>query len=291
MLSVFAVVAAAFVPLPAHATYAGSNGNIAFGHAESDRGGEGFTALRSLTPTGAVVGSPIQRCAFHEFEDLPDEKGCPGHPSFSRGGGRLAFPIDGRLAVANGDGSGRTLLPRLTNEDTEPAWTHDGKLVFTGRKAGKRNLYIVDANGMGLRRLTHRGGRSAAASELGSVAYVVGGYVRLVKPDGTRGRRLARGGHPDFSPSGRTVVYERLRRIYSKRVKPGGKRKLVARGGVDPGFSPTGRRILFVGLENGRRHLLITVTSGGQGRRKIFDPNVEESVEQVGLFGPAWRPR
>lgn len=280
------------LPLPADATYPGGNGNIAFVDAESDRGGEGFTDLRLLARTGAVLNAQVQHCAFHEFEDLPDERGCPGDPSFSPNGARLAFPVDGRLTVAAADGSGRTLLPQLTDADTEPAWTREGNLLFTGRRSGRRNLYLVNANGSGLRQLTQGGGRSGAYSAGGLVAYARGGYVRLVKPDGSGGRRLARGGNPDFSPSGKTVVYERRGRIYRKPVRTGARRSLVVRRGVDPVFSPTGRRILYVGLSSsGGRHLLFTVSPRGLRRHKVFDAGVEESVEQEALFGPAWQPR
>jgi Tol biopolymer transport system component len=286
------VLAMLSLPLSAHASYPGANGNIAFVDDESDRGGEGFTDLRLLAPTGRVLRRAIQHCAFHEFEDRPDEKGCPGSPSFSRHGDRLAFPIDGRLAVAAADGTGRVLLPQLTDADIEPAWTRDGTLLFTGLKNGRRNVYIVAANGSGLRQLTRNGGRSPAYSERGLVAYTAGGYVRLVKPDGTGGRRLARGGNPDFSPSGKTVVYERRGRIYRVPLNKGGRRRLVVRRGVDPVFSPSGTRILYVGLSaSGGRHLIVTVNLSGKQRRKLFDPRVVEAAEQEALFGPVWQPR
>jgi Tol biopolymer transport system component len=294
MSTLCAAVALAMVSLPpsAHAAYPGGKGNIAFVDGESDRGGEGFTDLRLLAPTGDVLNPAIQHCAFHEFEDLPDERGCPGASSFSRSGKRLAFPIDGRLAVAAADGSGRVLLPQLTDEDIEPAWTRGGKLLFTGRKNGKRNLYLANSNGSGLSQLTHRGGRSAAYSDRGLVAYTARGYVRLVKPDGSDGRRLARGANPDFSPSGKTVVYDRHGRIYSKRVKKGGKRRLVVRKGVEPVFSPTGKRVLYVGLEGaGDRHRLFTVSPRGKHRHKVFDAHTVDSVEVEALSDPAWQPR
>jgi hypothetical protein len=124
------------------------------------------------------------------------------------------------------------------------------------------------------------------------VAYTAGGYVRLVKPDGSGGRRLARGANPDFSPSGKSVVYDRGSRIYRVPVKKGGRRSLVVRRGVDPVFSPTGTRILYVGLaSDGGRHTIVTVGLTGKQRKKVFDAKVEPAVEVEALFGPAWQPR
>jgi hypothetical protein len=91
-------------------------------------------------------------------------------------------------------------LPALTREDSEPAWTRDGELLFTGRQGGKRNRYLVKADGTGLRQLTHKGGRSGACSSRGLIAYVARRYVRLIRPDDTHSRRLARGDNPAFPP-------------------------------------------------------------------------------------------
>jgi hypothetical protein len=124
------------LPAAAEAAYPGGNGNIAVVEGNSDRGGEGDTDLRLLRRTGSVLRSSLRHCAFHEFEDLPDERFCPFSPDFSSSGRKLAFTIDDRLAVASADGSGRVVLPCFTDEDSEPAWTKRGGLLFTGRTAG-----------------------------------------------------------------------------------------------------------------------------------------------------------
>jgi len=46
------------------------------------------------------------------------------------------------------------VLPRLTDEDSEPAWTEDGRLLFSGKLRGKLNLFFVNADGTGLRQFT-----------------------------------------------------------------------------------------------------------------------------------------
>jgi hypothetical protein len=280
------------VPAAAHASYPGKSGNIAVVEGNSDRGGEGDTDLRLLRSSGKVLTKSLQHCAFHEFENTPDEQFCPSSPNFSRDGSKLAYAIDDRLAVANANGSGRVRLPRLTEADGEPVWTKSGELVFTGKQGGKLNLFLVKADGTGLRHLTTGGGRAGAYSSRGLVAYVAKGYVRLIKPNGKGGRRLARGANPDFSPSGATVVYDRKGALFSKGVKRGSKRRRVARHGTDAVYAPTGKRVLYVKNESdGSIGRLYTVTPRGKHRKRLFTSVDLSSAGQSHLAGPAWQPR
>ena len=287
-----AACAALGLPAAAEATYRGANGNIAVVESNSDRGGEGDTDLRLLGPSGGTVNRSLQHCAYHEFEDLPDERFCPSSPTFSEDGARLAYAIDDRLAVARADGSARVVLPRLTEEDSEPAWTPSGALIFTGKQGGKANLYVVNSDGSGLRQITRGGGESGTVSSRGLIAYDNRGYVRLVRVDGTRGRRLARGGNADFSPSGSTVVFQRKATIFRKAVKRGAKRRRVIKRGREPVFSPNGKRVLFVRDEEaGSRSALFTATPKGKRRKRIFRSVDLSSAGVSGLHDPAWQPR
>lgn len=288
MLCAAVALAAVSMPVSAHATYPGGKGDITFVDNESDRGNAGFTDLLRISPSGKVLGS-IKRCEFEQNEG--PATGCASSgASFSRSGKRVAFAIDGRLAVAAANGTSQVLLPKFTDRDSGPAWTRGNSLAFTGRKSGKSNVYIVNANGTGLRQITHSGGRSAAYSVGGLVAYTARGYVRVVKPDGSGGRRLAHGGNPDFSPSGKTVVYQRRGRLYSIPVRKGAKRRRIARKGKDPVFSPTGKRILYVGPGREGTDVLDTVSPRGKKRHKVYDPKTETAVEAEGLSSPAWQP-
>jgi len=276
------------MPMPAHATYAGGDGDITFLDVESDRGGAGFTDLVRIDPKGRRLGS-IVKCSNAQDEQ-PTTPCASSAGSFSRSGARFAFAIDGRLAVSAADGTSRVFLDKQTDQDGDPVWTRGDKLVFTGRRGGRSNVYVVDANGAGLRQLTKGGGTAPAYSVTGLVAYAAGGHVHLVKPDGSGHRRLARGTRPDFSPSGRTVVFEWRGRLYSKPVRKGAKARLAARAGGDPVFSPSGKRILYVG-PGGEAEALYTVDPKGKLRRKIYDPRTQTAVEVEDISGPAWRPR
>src|SRR4051812_9712324 len=282
LLAIVACVALAF-PAAAHAAYRGGNGNIALTESFSSSG-NGDTDLRLLHSSGKVFKPSLQHCEYLREENTPNERFCPFSPDFSRDGRKLVFAVDSgvegapdRLVVANADGSGRVTLPALTQEDSEPAWTRDGELLFTGKQGGKHNLFLVKADGTGLRQLTHSGGRSGACSRRGLVAYVAKGKVRLLRPGATRSRRLARGGNPDFSPSGATVVYDRTRgtdssgfnitTVFRVSIRRGGKRHRVATGS-DPVFSPSGKRVLYVRDED-RGAGLFTVTPTGKRRKRI----------------------
>jgi len=282
-------LAVASMPMSAHATYPGGNGDITFVDDESDRGAAGFTDLVRISPRGKNLGS-IVRCAYEQGEG--PATGCASSgASFSRTGTRVAFGIDGRLAVAAADGTSRVVLPKQTDQDTGPAWTRGNSLVFTGRQNGKSNVYLVNANNTGLRQLTQNGGTAPAYSVAGLVAYAADGYVHVVNPDGSGDRRLARGTNPDFSPSGKTVVFERRGRLYSRPVRKSGKRRLIARKGTDPVFSPLGTRILYIGPGREDTDVLDTVSPRGKGRHKVVDPHSEPAVEVENLFSPAWQPR
>jgi WD40-like Beta Propeller Repeat len=282
-------LAALSIATPAHATYPGGKGEITFVDSESDRGDAGFTDLTRLSPKGKTLGSLVH-CRYDQGEG--PATGCASSgASYSRSGKSAAFAIDNRLAVSAADGTSRVVLPKLTDEDSQPAWTRDGKLVFTGRKGGKANLYFVNADGSGLRQFTQSGGATPAASNRGMLAYSARGYVRLVKSDGTGGRRLARGTNPDFSPSGKTVVYERRGALYRISIRKHAKRHRVARKGRDPVFSPTGTRVLYIGPGHEDTDLLDTVSPRGKSRHKVHDPHTETAVEAEGLSAPGWQPR
>ena len=306
-----AALAAAFAPA-AEATYPGGKGNIAFVERYQARSGDGGIFLRLLDSRGRLARRSIQSCAFTApgFVPKADEL-CPSQPDFSRSGRKLAFSARGRLAIANADGSNRVLLPRFTEFDNEPAWTRGARLLFTGERGGRRNIYLVNADGTGLRRLTGRGGRTPAYSSRGLVAYAARGFVRLLRPDGSGARRFARGSNPDFSPSGRTIVYDAQRRgvktpsdrltnarRYVKSMRRGATRRLVTRRALDPAFSPDGRRILFVATQRGSGALtrLATVSPRGRQRRFVFQALGRESGPpnnsvRPDLLDPAWQPR
>jgi WD40-like Beta Propeller Repeat len=232
------------------ASFPGGNGKLAGVFGQEDRSSSALV-LQLFSPAGQRLGR-VARCT----EDTTGGGGttgrCPRDPAFSADGTRLAFASNRRLAVADSNGSGVTLLPQLTDRDADPAWSPNGqRLVFTGRKAGRRNLYLVDRDGSNLSRLTTGGGRAPAWSRRGQIAFAAQGRVWRRGPSGRV--PLARGDHPDWSPSGRTVAYDFRGNAYRVNGRGGTPRRLLVRRAREPVFSPNGRRVVFLRVRRADR--------------------------------------
>jgi Tol biopolymer transport system component len=142
-------------------------------------------------------------------------------------------------------GSGRTVaefvpeLDALERPDWSPA---DARFVFTGMKGGQVDLWTMEADGTGLRPLTHD---------------------------------LAREEAPRFSPDGRRIVYasdaadSTGRDLWVMELPGGEARPLrVAPGDQwDPCWSADGTRVFHVTDESGTRDLVSCSAEGGDVRR------------------------
>lgn len=209
---------------------------------------------------------------------------------------RIAVP----LAVGDGgEGSGGLVLigptgrrvatltrRRAGREDSAPAWSPDGSwLAFTRTSDGRRSfqIYVIRANGSGLRRVTRgRFDYDPAWSPDGRwIAYRADGLLRIVHPDGTGGhviptRRPTDIGWPTWAPGGR-IAYSywwvipsdwppACRQagsgcgwVIASRLD-GSRRRLVVRG-RDAHWSPDGRAIVYTGPDGG----VFTASGSGGG--------------------------
>jgi len=83
-------------------------------------------------------------------------------PAWSPDGSSLALALATGIIVIPTDGPVR----RLTNRpfDLEPTWSPDGKRIAfrRGRSGQDAEIYVINADGTGLRRLTHTSGTAAA---------------------------------------------------------------------------------------------------------------------------------
>lgn len=175
------------------------------------------------------------------------------------------------LVGANEQSGGSRLvpLPDLTEADRQPAWSPDGRrIVFSGEVDGNRDLYVVERDGSGLRRLTSgpKLDREPVWSTRGEIAFVRGRVLYRVRADGSGLKRLDRAGRtPDWSPDGRRLVFSHARRLFQMRHDGRDHGRVTRRGlGMYPAWSPTGGRIAFR-----RERAIFTVGHRGRGLRRV----------------------
>lgn len=78
-------------------------------------------------------------------------------PAWSPDGARLAVALAGHIELLNADGSGQVSLTQTQPPawDKAPAWSPAGdKLAFISTRDGNPEIYIINADGTGLQRLT-----------------------------------------------------------------------------------------------------------------------------------------
>jgi Tol biopolymer transport system component len=256
-------------------------------------------------------------------------------PTWSRDGRRIAFVSrrDGNpeIYVMDADGSGKRNLTRNRASDDYPTWSPDGRRIafLRGRRKSQTvdashpnanclgtprrcvirfflyDLYVMNADGSGLRRLTRClarvpdcGGRRQLVWSPDGRAIYDGRY--LVSTDGSGARRLPYiPKRPVWSPDGRRIAFTRQRGrtgpgpccnpsaadIYVMNADGSGTRKLThnnARFYAEPAWSPDGRQIAFRSTRNGNRDIYV-MNADGSGKRNLTR-NPAKDVR------PSWSP-
>lgn len=163
-----------------------------------------------------------------------------------------------QIHVMNADGSGDRALTTTAHENTEPAWSPDGKrIAFTSYRDGNGEIYVMDADGSHVRRLT-------------------------TEPQADNA--------PSWTPDGRIVfrsVRNRWANFYAMNADGSNVKALTssAQDKGPPTLSPDGRWLAFVAhSEKGIAEIMVMPAIGGEAR------NLTGQLSKNPKSFPSWSP-
>jgi TolB protein len=166
-----------------------------------------------------------------------------------------------------------------------PAWSPDGsKLAFTSNRDGNPEIYIMNRDGSGLRRMTNNPAIdvtptwSPTGNQIAWVSDRTGNpKIYIMNADGT-GQRMLIGDYSD-RPTWSSEPFNEI--AYAARTGPGydimvysfasGASKKITDGigsNESPAFSPNGRHIAFTSTRNGKSQIF-TIARDGNDLRQI----------------------
>jgi TolB protein len=302
---------------PAHATFPGHNGRIAFtaGEWAAYPYEQGYSFVASVNSDGSdprvLAGRKASLPVYR-----PD-----GHMiAFSRYRhvkvGSLDFDYeyserDVGIFVMRADGTGKRRL--VAGPYSQPDWAPNGRRLVLTRTRKPSGIFTWQRGT--LRRLTSGGSSPAWSPTGGLIAFTredrrPKGWpsldsLYLMRPDGTFIRRLGPGEDPEWSPSGRRIVFTRFDRdrlVYSIRPDGTGLRVIARmRTGflaqyppLFPIYSPSGRLVAYKKNTEAGDEFILTMRSDGRQRRRIFNLTRWRDLPSLGAYtalGPLdWQP-
>jgi serine/threonine protein kinase/Tol biopolymer transport system component len=218
--------------------------------------GTGFLAWRDSR-------EPPQPGHLTQLTDLP---GKANYPSLSPDGERFVYVLSegghSRLYSQRVDGhGGRVPLPAgPPADDTQPAYSPDGKQIAFRSKRDGGGIFLMDAMGGAIRKLTNLG------------------YNPSWSPDG---REIAVSTEAAIDPGAR---YSQSQIFLVDVVTKKARQLLGVSDGVQPSWSPHGQRIAYWGLAQPEAQRAIWTVSKEGG------PPVEVVNDRFYNWSPAWSP-
>lgn len=187
----------------------------------------------------------------------------------------------------------------------------EGKIVFYSERGQNAELYTMNVDGTGLVRLTTNSSNEFCPDWSPDGTQIVyesdrddphpvtcfpdcAFRIYVMNADGTSERRLTSldglEGHPDWSPDGRSIVFQADRDGNGKHEiylapSSGGEPRLLLGDAFDntaPDWSPDGRSIAFNSDREGNLDIFV-VDVDGMGLRKVIDTGIND-------YSPDWSP-
>jgi Tol biopolymer transport system component len=208
----------------------------------------------------------------------------PGNAAFPGANGRIAYictPDGMEICLVNPDGSGLGYLTQYDRQgenfdERYPVWSPDGRrLAFVVVGFCVNEIYVMNADRTGLRRVLHEPGRSEGMWTIQDVSW---------SPDGTR-LALAKTFYQGQCPMGMDSIPS-LQQIFTIAVD-GTNQRPITDGGrtgrdMEPAWSPDGGRIAFVRELSLVPFVGLNVMSPDGSSRRVLD--------ERGRGSPDWSP-
>jgi TolB protein len=214
-------------------------------------------------------------------------------------------PDNSRIAFSSLDGNWQIRMyslvlnrmvtfPHLGGLNISPAWSPDGsKLAFSSSRSGDPEIYLANADGAGLKRLTNFHGPDVSPvfnPKTGTqIAWVSGQtglpQIWMMEIDGTNPQRMTDQGYavsPSWSPNGQFLAFSWLRKygpgapgardIYVMDIASRQWVQLTHDGGANdfPSWSPDGRHIVFQSSRSGSEQIWSMLADGSQQKQLTF---------------------
>jgi TolB protein len=186
-----------------------------------------------------------------------------GAPAYSPNGHRIAYESNrgthttqSHIFLISSNGGRSRQLTRGSGDDRAPSFSPNGReVVFSRNKGGYESICVISIHGGPVRTLAQVSNTTTPTD-----------------------------GDPDFSPSGKTIVFQGIenQQILIVNADGSGLRELAK--GDAPAFSPSGNQIVFVSGE-GASYGLYTMNSDGTNQRLIV-PVVAGT--ETAINSPSW---